>query len=144
MKATRVVFTKDSKGRKQWAFGHVHATRTNKGIALKVFETPSSYTGTHPLSPQEATYAADVLRAAVSDTDGKACAGKSILELLWDELMTVLDRLMTEGTAEDGKDPGRAEGLAYAIAVMSNPYLPNVDSVREQAMDRWYEENGDE
>ena len=138
MKPTRVVFTTEGEGkrqRRQWAFGHVHAQRGPKGIELKVFDTPTSYTGTHPLTPQEAQYAADVLRAAVADTDGKACAGKSIQELVMDELLTVLDRLM--GDEPEERDPGRAEGLAMALAIFQNPYRPNVDAIREQAMDIW-------
>lgn len=146
MKATRVVYTTEGDGkrrRERWAFGHVHAERTNKGIELKVFETPTTYTGTHPLSPQEAQYSADVLRAAVAQTDGKACAGKSIQELVWDELLTVVDRLMTDQPAEDGRDPGRAEGLAFALAVFQNPYRPNIEAIKDQAMDMWDEEQGE-
>ena len=60
-----------------------------------------------------------------------------MLEVIWEELDAIMERLMTGQAAEDGKDPGRAEGIAYAIAVMNNPYLPSVDNVREQAMDRW-------
>lgn len=144
MTTTRVVFTKDSKGRREWAFGHVYAHRDDKGVTLKVYDTPTSYTGTHALSPTEAQYAADVLRAAVADVDGKACAGKSIRDLVWDGLMLVLDRLMTGQEAADGKDPGRAEGMAFALAVFQNPYRPNIEAVREEAMERWYEENDDE
>lgn len=95
-----------------------------------------------PMLPEEATLASDVLRAAAVNAGGSACGGQTILELLWQELMVVVDRLMSEGQESgDGKDPGRAEGIAYAIAIMNNPYRPSVDSVREQAMARWEEEN---
>jgi len=66
------------------------------------------------------------------------CSGKSILEMYWDELDTIMDRLMTNGAeAADGRDPGRAEGVAYCIAVMKNPYAPNIDSVRIEAVERF-------
>lgn len=142
MRTTPVVFTKERGGRElRWAYGHVASVRDKDGVRLEVNRSGHHALATPPLTSQQATWAAHTLLAAAANTDGKACAGKSILELLWDELMTVLERLMTDQAAEDGKDPGRAEGLAYAIAVMSNPYLPSVESVREAAMDRWYEEN---
>lgn len=88
----------------------------------------------------EANMMADVLRAAAVNVGGSACGGETILELLWRELMVVYERLMTRTGADDLRDPGRAEGLAYAIAVMQNPYLPNIDNVREQAAERWENE----
>lgn len=127
-----------------YAFGHVSALRKGDKIRLTVNATPTQAFTTPALSPQGALHAADCLRAASANTDGGACAGKSIVELIMDELLSVIDRLMSEGEAEDGRDPGRAEGLAYALAVFQNPYMPNVEAIKEQAMDLWYEENGDE
>lgn len=68
--------------------------------------------------------------------------GPSILELLWQELMSVCDRLYTGAEAEDGRDPGRAEGVAFAIAVMTNPYKPDIEEVRAEVARRWKEEQG--
>lgn len=48
--------------------------------------------------------------------------GKSILEMLWDRLLEADDRL--------------APGLAEAIAIMTNPYSPNLDEVRRQYLER--------
>lgn len=151
MKATRVVHTTERKGTKRqlerWAFGHVAATRDSEGIRLEVGVLGSTHTSASPvLLPQHAQYAADCLRAAVANTDGKACAGKSITELLWDALDALMDILMEydeqEPTEETALTRGKAEGVAYALAVFQNPYLPNLDAVREQAIARW-EERGE-
>ena len=64
---------------------------------------------------------------------GESCAGKSIIEMLQDHLDFLIDELYTEPT-EAAK--GRALGVAEAIAVIQNPYLPNVDAVRAEAMER--------
>lgn len=75
----------------------------------------------------------------------KSCAGKSLMEHMWDELDAIVARLMSEdGAAEDGKDPGRAEGVAWCISLFSQPYYPDIDSVREEAMRRYEEAEGDE
>lgn len=150
MRTTRVVYTQERKGTKRqqerWAFGHLAATRDSEGIRLEVgiLGGKGTHTTSSPaLLPQHAIFAADCLRAAVAQTDGKACAGKSIQELVMEELLTVIDRLMSEDP-DLPRDAGRAEGLAYALAVFQNPYRPNVEAIKEQAMDLWYEENGDE
>lgn len=70
----------------------------------------------------------------------QVCSGKSILDLLWEELDAVVERLMARAAGED--DKGKAQGVAYAIAVILNPYLPNVEAVRDQAMLRWEADNG--
>lgn len=78
--------------------------------------------------------------------------GKSILEQLWDEMDAHTSRLLSdyaenEFTAEAlraknsaileyGEARGYAQGMAYALAVLMNPYAPNVDAIREQVMDR--------
>jgi hypothetical protein len=65
-------------------------------------------------------------------------AGPTILEMMWQELDSVVDRLMEDGAqAEDGRDPGRAEGVAYCIAIITNPYEVNIEAIREEAMVRW-------
>jgi hypothetical protein len=61
--------------------------------------------------------------------------------MLWEELMSIVERLMTGAEAADGRDHGRAEGVAFCIAVMTNPYKPSIPAVRVEAMRRWEEEN---
>jgi hypothetical protein len=66
-----------------------------------------------------------------------AHVGPSLLETLWEELDSIVERLMTGCEAADGRDPGRAEGVAYAIAVITNPYHPSIPAVREECVRRW-------
>jgi hypothetical protein len=94
--------------------------------------------GTEWLNPEHANVLSDLLRAAVVNAGGTSCGGKSLYELVWDEMMVILDRLMTGQAAED--DVGAARAIAWVLAVMQNPYLPNVDAVREQAMEKWENE----
>lgn len=103
-----------------------------------------------------------------------AHAGKSLIEIIWEELDTVLDRLMSDGEPNEevyaeefidksvsgaegkadalhwrdkirewGEERGQAQGLAFALAVLTNPYEVNVDAIREQAMERWEQANSD-
>lgn len=85
------------------------------------------------------------------------CGGKSILEILWEELLEVYsdiihwrpervdpdhpDWMHQEDAEERGHNKGRAVGLATAIAVIVNPYAPNLEAVRAEAKTR-YEEGG--
>lgn len=104
-------------------------------LFLRVWQTARDCTTIGPMLPTEAIMAADVLRAAAVNSGGSACGGETILDLLWQEMMAVYERLMTGQAAEH--DVGIAQGIAYAIAVMQNPYLPSIDAVREQAAERW-------
>lgn len=73
------------------------------------------------------------------------CEGKSLMEHMWDELDAIVARLMSgDGAAEDSKDPGRAEGVAWCISLFSQPYYPDLDSVRAEAMRRYYANEGEE
>jgi hypothetical protein len=67
------------------------------------------------------------------------CSGKSILDMLWEELDAIVERLMAGAASEE--DKGRAQGTAYAIAVIENPYLPNIERIRDEAMQRWERDN---
>lgn len=70
-------------------------------------------------------------------------AGRSILEMLWKELDFQLCKLMALAyeTQEQGSaQQGHCLGLAKAIAIMTNPYDPDVDEIRREAMKR-YEAN---
>lgn len=70
-------------------------------------------------------------------TPPSALAGKSILDLLWQELDSIMDDLLDQDTPTDEWDKGRATGVAYAISLIQNPYLSNVDEVRQEAKRRW-------
>jgi hypothetical protein len=135
-KLTKLAVTQEREGR-QWAHGHISAQRREDGVYLAVNTSGNHAIETPRLSSQDALHAADVLRAAAGNAIGSMCAGKSLHEILWDELMTIMERLMTGCEAEDGRDPGRAEGVAYCIAIFQNPYAPNIEGVRAEAMERW-------
>lgn len=65
-------------------------------------------------------------------------AGRSIGEKLWEELDRIVERLMSGEEADDGRDPGRAEGVAFCIAVLTHsPGEANIERVRAEAMERW-------
>lgn len=83
-----------------------------------------------------------------------SCGGKSIIELIWDELMKEYEQALADAkalkNAEDHGNPlkdehlldigqtrGRAQGFATAIAIITNPYAPNVDAIRQEAKERW-------
>lgn len=92
------------------------------------------------LSPEHANVMSDLLRAAYVNA-GSSCGGQSLYDMMWDEMMAVTDRLIGDGDQADPDDVGGARMLAWVIAVMQNPYLPNVDAVREQVMERWERED---
>lgn len=69
--------------------------------------------------------------------DGASSRGPSILETLWEALDAEVDALMgssDERSLDEVK--GTAYGIAYAIALMTNPYQINVDAIRAIAMER--------
>lgn len=93
-------------------------------------------------------------------------AGRSLLEMLWEELDVIMDKLMEEGAPEDvpptptmenraplaawrtewleyGETRGQAQGVAYAIAVIERPYEPDVPGIKERAVERWEERQDD-
>jgi hypothetical protein len=63
-------------------------------------------------------------------------AGMSIIDHIWAALDDEIDTLKSSKTAGEW-NKGRALGLAQALALMYNPIEPNVDAVRETAMERW-------
>lgn len=66
------------------------------------------------------------------------CNDRSVKEIMEDELDSIIDRLMTPGSeAADGRDPGRAESLCWAITLIENPYAPNMDHAKNKAMLRY-------
>jgi len=83
-------------------------------------------------------------------------AGKSIFEIIWEEMDAVLEDIMsaeqpdTWEREDDGQESGapdewrvygelrgQAQGLAYALAVLTNPYDVSVPAVRELAVKRY-------
>lgn len=90
-------------------------------------------------------------------------AGRSIMEILWEELDDIMDRLMEDGepSVNDhligkypieydigelqeafklwGEERGKAQATAYAIAIMTNPYQPSIPDIKAEAMRRWQE-----
>lgn len=98
-------------------------------------------------------------------------AGKSIIEIIWEELDAVMDKLMSDGEPSKvtfvrsgyessslaqareeaevwwealrswGEERGQAQGLAYALAVLTNPYHVDVDAIRATAVQHWKERN---
>jgi hypothetical protein len=65
----------------------------------------------------------------------QVCGGKSLFEMLWEELDAIVERIMAE--AADEHDVGKAQGVAFAIATIQNPYRPSIEAVRAEAMRRW-------
>lgn len=80
---------------------------------------------------------AQELNAALT-TALRPYAGFSIFERIMEELDAVIDRLMSgDGTAEDDRDPGRAEAFCRALALIRNPYDPDYEGERERQMERY-------
>jgi hypothetical protein len=71
-------------------------------------------------------------------------SGGMVKVMLWTELDEVVDAIQRR--VERGKDPlkrdvGKAQGLALAIAIMTNPFAYDDDAVRDEAMDRYEARN---
>ena len=62
----------------------------------------------------------------------------SPVQRLWGELDDVMDFLVDVDDPEP-EDRARAKALATAIALISQPWSeePNIDAIRDEAMDRW-------
>lgn len=74
------------------------------------------------------------------------CGGKSLIQMIWDELDQVMDRLLAEELHLDDEgrtnvDRGRAHGLAISLSILLNPYNPSIDTIRAEAMERWNSRN---
>ena len=66
-------------------------------------------------------------------------AGPSIREQMWEELDSLINILMAHKAKDVVYARGRAYGVASCLAILEQPYSPNVDAVRERAMERWNE-----
>ncbi len=65
--------------------------------------------------------------------------GPTLLEALWDEMDRLMEGLMTKADAADGGDKFRAEELGFIIAVVTNPYRPDINAIRKEALRRFKE-----
>lgn len=61
--------------------------------------------------------------------------GRSIVSMMWRELDDVMDRIMAKGGK--ASDKAEARGLAKCIALITNPYAPNMEAIRAVAMERY-------
>lgn len=90
----------------------------------------------------------ELMARKLPDSPGFSCAGRSIQEIIAGELDSLIDNLMLENEGrhewsdeEERKDTvrgwrGQAQGLAIALAIIRNPYLPNVIAIKAEAMER--------
>jgi len=85
---------------------------------------------------------------------GVSCAGRSIIEILWEYLDAEVEKVEDMADIEDdggdhadwheyGLAQGGAQALARAIAVMRNPYAPDVYAIKIEAMDRYDDRVGE-
>ena len=68
--------------------------------------------------------------------------GKSLLDLLWEQLDQFVDDLqLVADVIEDSttlwEAKGRAHAAAMCVALATNPYSPQVDAIKAEAMERW-------
>jgi hypothetical protein len=83
------------------------------------------------------------LLAALS-TSLRPWQGYSIMDKIQLELDPILDRLMAQEPAEDGRDPGRAEAYTMVLAIIRNPYAPDYADEKKLQVERFYARNGDD
>ena len=66
--------------------------------------------------------------------------GKSLLDLLWEQMDQFVDAVQEPVNQDEFENAkGRAHGMAVAIALVTNPYHPDVDTIKSEAMERWAE-----
>lgn len=65
----------------------------------------------------------------------------SLSKHLWKKLDEIMDRLKEDAqdALDKKKDEGRADNLAYVLALLEDPYDPNTRRVRATAVQRWKE-----
>jgi len=79
--------------------------------------------------------------------------GRSVLEQIWEELDAIMDRLRSgspileaegwAGVRDRAELRGRAQGIALAISIITNPYAPDVPAVKVEARRRWEKRNNE-
>lgn len=70
-------------------------------------------------------------------------SGKSVLDLLWEQLDMFVDRYQelaedfSQTDAAVSEERGKAHGAACQLAMVINPYAPDVAAVKAEALARW-------
>lgn len=62
-------------------------------------------------------------------------AGRSIIEMYWAELDRLYDMAKEAPNSEATR--GRMQGVAWCLAVILNPYNPNIENIRREAKLRY-------
>lgn len=73
-------------------------------------------------------------------------AGPSLREMVFQKLDVVMDRLMDarlDGQLPEQVDIYQAQAYADALAIFTNPYSPNMDAIRAEAVERWEARNAE-
>lgn len=88
-----------------------------------------------PLRRHDGELIVEVLHSALHPN-----AGNNAGDMIWRELDKVVDRIQRR--VEKGKEPlkadvGRAQGLVCSLAILTNPYDPDEEAVRDAAMERY-------
>lgn len=85
---------------------------------------------------------------AIDDRPAVECAGKTIKQLIEERLDEYIDELMDDDAVAGMTEmqlsalKHTAAGLTEALAILSKPYYPNIEAIKEEAMDRYAERNG--
>lgn len=77
--------------------------------------------------------------------DDVSCAGRSLVEIMEEELDDVMTQLMEnvydEDEAEDAANlnllRGKAQGISTCLAIIQNPYAPSIDGIKADAVRRY-------
>jgi hypothetical protein len=149
MSRTTLVARQETPEGARYEWGHLFVRVDGKPGTVRTFVPGENLEGGEQrgymrLSSEHANVMADLLRAAHVNAGGSTCGGKTLYEMIWDEMMVVTDRLIgiqDAGGEPEPDDVGAARSLAWVIAIMQNPYLPNIDAVRQQVMERWERED---
>lgn len=70
---------------------------------------------------------------------------KSLEEVYWGEMDRLMELLMSDHDTEVPREELAAEAraLAFAIAHLTDPFAPSVDAIRDEAVRRWEESDGE-
>lgn len=108
---------------------------------LKTLGVVTSLDGITPLLAAEGTLTKSCMEERTTlyrPTLEPTYGGPTLVEALWNEMDALMDRLKTPGAQNaDGGDRFRAEELAWVLAIVTNPYEPSMDRIREETVRRW-------
>jgi len=128
--------------------------RDKLGAAIE-YELELDHLGAAVGKRTASVYLSGALAVDIHDVTDQAASRVrgTMLEQLWDDLMATYERLTGEYGDVDlpdeeesghphsyllwGEARGRAQGLAFAIAILVNPLHPDIEAVREEANERW-------